>query len=314
MANERTGPVQPPKGAAAERQQAEQAIERQQYQTLSQLLERNQAQIERVIPDQLNPKRLLRVALSAVARDRKLLACTGQSVLQAVMQSAVLGLEIGVLGEAYLIPFRDNTRHVVEAKFIPGYQGLVKLAIQSGAVAGCHVGAVYPGEVFDYEKGSNPFIKHKPDLKQHDPKTLIAAYASWKMRGSDIIVPDVMGKEQIDAIRARSRSANDGPWVTDYEPMAIKTVIRRSSKYVPKTPQLSRAIEIEDRAETSQGTEDLFPELDGVTLPGELAEPTKEQRSVVDAAADALGAKSSDVAGLNAEHDRNQGREPGSDG
>jgi recombination protein RecT len=44
---------------------------------------------------------------------------------------------------------------------------------------------------------------------------------------------EVMSRSQVDAIRARSRSGSNGPWVTDYDEMAKKTVVRRALKYCP---------------------------------------------------------------------------------
>jgi recombination protein RecT len=293
---------------------AAQALAKQQFKSISQSLKDNRESYLKVIPRHLDADRMLRVALSAISRDKNLLACTEQSLMRSVMAASVLGLEIGVLGEAYLIPFKT------EATMIPGYQGLIKLAIQSKAVAAVNVGAVYPGDDFDYGLGSEPFVRHKPSLKAKVPGTLIAAYCVVKLVTGEFQAT-IMGKEEVDAIRARSRSGGNGPWVTDYEQMAIKTAIRRALKYVPKTPQLSRALEVEDRTETGASVQeigDVFPELDGVVLPGEVVSGGRQ--STVDAAAEALGAArggtATDVAGLNAEADAaaKRQREPGEDG
>jgi recombination protein RecT len=58
---------------------------------------------------------------------------------------------------------------------------------------------------------------------------------------------EVMGKNDVDAIRGRSKSANSGPWVTDYDQMAKKTVIRRLIKYLPISIEAARAVAIEDK-------------------------------------------------------------------
>jgi recombination protein RecT len=316
-----TGPVAAPRGVAAERQQQEQALAVRQAQTVGEYLQKYQSEFSKVIPRHLNPERIVRVAQAAITRDTKLLACTPQSLLRGVMQGSILGLEIGTLGDAYLVPFKNGNTGKLEATFIPGYQGLVKLALQSGTVAAVQVGAVYPDDQFDYALGSEPFVKHRPSLKAHDPQSLTAAYVVVKLL-SGAFQATIMGKEEIDLIRQRSRAKDSGPWVTDYEQMAIKTVVRRAMKYVPKTTSLQRALEAENRAESAADVGDVFPEVDGMRLPEEgsidVTPPTKP--STVDAAAEALmgskpGGKATDVQGLDAEYQQQGGPpEPGSDG
>ena len=54
---------------------------------------------------------------------------------------------------------------------------------------------------------------------------------------------EVMSKKEVDDIRKRSRAGQSGPWVTDYEEMAKKTVFKRLSKWLPVTPDLEAAVE-----------------------------------------------------------------------
>ena len=44
---------------------------------------------------------------------------------------------------------------------------------------------------------------------------------------------EVMSKAEVDSIRKRSKASDRGPWVTDYEAMAKKTVVRRAFPYLP---------------------------------------------------------------------------------
>ncbi len=59
-------------------------------------------------------------------------------------------------------------------------------------------------------------------------------------------------QKEVDAIRARSRAGKSGPWVSDYEEMARKTVVRRLCKYLPmsvdKAAKFSAALELDDAA------------------------------------------------------------------
>jgi hypothetical protein len=58
-----------------------------------------------------------------------------------------------------------------------------------------------------------------------------------------------MTMAEINKIRGRSRAKSDGPWVTDFDEMAKKTVVRRLTKYLPSSPKMDRAIEAHDRGE-----------------------------------------------------------------
>jgi recombinational DNA repair protein RecT len=94
-----------------------------------------------------------------------------------------------------------------------------------------------------------------------------------------------MWKHEVDLIRSRSRAKDSGPWVTDYEAMAWKTVIRRLCKYLPRTVELARALDMDERVDAGieQNLEDSF----GVTID---AEPVAEQKTGLDALADKIGA------------------------
>lgn len=199
-----------------------------------------------VLPRHLTAERLVRIALTAVAYSPRLLQCTAQSILLAVMQAAQLGLEIGgPLGHAYLVPYKQT------AQFIPGYRGLIDLARRSGAILVMEAVAVYAGDFFDYERGLVPRLVHRPGDDQKDVQNeppLDAVYAIARMRDG-LSQFDVLRRWQVDRIRTRSRAAHDGPWVTDYDEMAKKTVIRRLSKLLPMSIEMAAAIELDNRAE-----------------------------------------------------------------
>ena len=55
-----------------------------------------------------------------------------------------------------------------------------------------------------------------------------------------------MSKDEVDSIRKRSKSSGNGPWVTDYDEMAKKTVFRRLSKWLPQSPEMQKAFDIDD--------------------------------------------------------------------
>ncbi len=66
-----------------------------------------------------------------------------------------------------------------------------------------------------------------------------------------------MSKDEVEAIRKRSRSGSSGPWVTDWNEMAKKTVFRRHSKWLPLSPDLRDAIEKDEDVDLKGGTIDV---------------------------------------------------------
>lgn len=257
------------------------AIAKRPLDNLRALFDKASPAIAEVIPRHLTPERILRITLACVSRTPLLLECTPQSILQAVMVAAQLGLDPtgGVLGEAYLVPYKNrkqNNRR--EAQLIPGYQGLISLARRSGQVQTVSSYPVFENDVFDYELGINPRITHKPTLSE-DTGPLIAVYAVAHLKDCPIAQVEVMSRAQLDRIRARSKASDDGPWVTDPVEMCRKTGVRRLSKYLPKSPEFAAGLQLQVDAESGERTNygDLV-QLPDEIIEAEEPEPTTTER------------------------------------
>lgn len=226
--------------------------------TLREMLETDATQraIAAVIPKHMKPERLMKVALVAVTRTPKLQECTAQSVLQAIMQAAELGLDCGgALGSSYLVPYGNTCTLII------GYRGLVDLARRSGQIESIESRPVYEGEAFELVFGLEPSLTHRPNPQQApDGDKLIGVYVIARLKDGGRHV-EWMTKAEINAIRSRSRAGTSGPWVTDFVEMARKTVVRRACKYLPLSPEMVRAIEIEDESGTFDFATDAAPRL-----------------------------------------------------
>jgi recombinational DNA repair protein RecT len=86
-----------------------------------------------------------------------------------------------------------------------------------------------------------------PQDKEADRGELRFVYAVAKLKDGGTQF-DVMSKVEIDKIRARSKAGNFGPWKTDYDEMAKKTVIRRLFKYLPVSVEMQRAVGLDEHA------------------------------------------------------------------
>ena len=188
-------------------------------------------EIEKALPKHMDADRMARIALTTIRTNPKLLECSVPSLLGAVMQAAQLGLEPGLIGHCYLVPFKNNKTGQSEVQFIIGYKGMIDLARRSGQIENIYAHAVYSNDEFDYELGLEPKLKHKPYMNG-DRGEFIGVYAVAHFKGGGYQF-EFMPKEEIEKRRKRSKAANAGPWVTDYEEMAKKTVIRHMWKYLP---------------------------------------------------------------------------------
>ena len=133
--------------------------------------------------------------------------------------------------------------------------------------------AVREGDSFDYHRGRNSDLKHKECSKPGEI-THFYAYADLKGGGFQF---DVMTKAQVDLIRARSKASGSGPWVSDYEEMGKKTVLKRMCKLLPRSAELARAVSLDNAAEI--GVQDLGIENLN-TETGEIESPVEELQDI----------------------------------
>lgn len=213
------------------------------------LIEKSRAQIGAALPRHMTAERMIRVCNTAVQKTPELLDCEPRSLIGAIVQASQLGLEPdGTLGHAYLLPFNNRKTGRKECQFIPGYKGLIELTRRSGQISTIYAHAVYANDQFRYTLGLNPTLEHVP--AEGEPGELIAVYAVARLRDGGVQF-EVLRKREVDAVRTQSRNGNHGPWVTHYAEMAKKTALRRLCKLLPVSPELARAVALDEQAEAS---------------------------------------------------------------
>jgi recombination protein RecT len=246
-------------------QRRESALQRKQG-SLAQAIEKMKPEIARALPKHLDPDRVARIATTVMRRTPKLADCTQASFLGALMTCAQLGLEPGPLGHAYLVPYKQ------ECTFIVGYRGMIELARRSGQVKQVYAKVVRQGDEFEYSFGLEPTLTHKPagDID----RDITHAYAVLHLR--DGVEFEVMTRAEIERVRARSRAAQDGPWVTDFAEMAKKTVLRRLLKTAPMSVEYHTAMAVDERPRVRLDPDALdlgsVPIVDGDEVEGELVD------------------------------------------
>ena len=189
-----------------------------------------------VAMDRVRAKRYLDLLSSYCQKQPLLLSCTPASLWQCMKTAAAFGLEPGLLGMLYIVPFKNHGTY--EAQVILGYRGLIELTRRSKAVKCVEAFLVYEADLrapgkFEVILGLNPDIVHVPNWRaSHSGQKPIGAYCVSTMADGNKTFT-FMTDEEIEAIRSRSRAKDSGPWVTDPGEMYRKSVTRRHCKYLP---------------------------------------------------------------------------------
>ena len=243
--------------------------QRDQMDNVRGLLEKYKPQMEMALPKHLNGERMLRLFMTCIANEPKLLQCTRASLVGSMMQLSQLGLEPGLLGQAYLLPFRNNRKNTMEAQIIPGYRGLLKLARNSGQISTVNARAVYGQDHFEYSFGLVDKLHHIPTDDPVTPADLRFAYAVVKLRDGGVQW-EVMNRREVLEVKKGSRASDNGPWVTHEAEMWKKTVLRRICKLLPASVELQTAIALDEAVDI--GLPQQFDVIDMDALEAEDAE------------------------------------------
>jgi recombination protein RecT len=219
----------------------------------------------------VDPVRMTRLALLAMQGNNRLLKCSPSSIFVALMEAASLHLE-PTLGHAYLVPYGKSARLQI------GYRGLIELAQRSGMVGAVSANMVYERDKFDWQEGTGGFIAHErfvpeitkdpihlseAELEEMSPGFRRMAYAVVHLIAGGPPAFDVMTIPEIEAIRRRAASfnASSSPWITDYDAMAQKTVLRRTLwRRVRSSVELQAAMQMDSSLEG--GTPQRLYEID----------------------------------------------------
>ena len=107
--------------------------------------DRISGEIEKVLGR--NSQSFVTSALTAIGQNDMLKNAEKGTVYGSLMTAASMGLTINPnLGFAYLVPFKNNKKGVVECQFQIGYKGIKQLAIRSGQFHNLYAKKVFEGQ------------------------------------------------------------------------------------------------------------------------------------------------------------------------
>ena len=217
--------------------------------TMQAYVKKMEKAIAQALPSVITPERFSRIVLSALSTNPKLAETTPQSFLGAMMTAAQLGVEPNTpLGQAYLIPYFNGKTRQTECQFQLGYKGLIDLAYRSGEVSMIQAHAVFENDEFHYSYGLEPELRHVPaQANRGDP---IYYYAMFRTKDGGYGF-EVMSMDDVRAHAQKfSKTFSNGPWQTNFDEMAKKTVLKRVLKLAPLKSDFARGIASDETVKT----------------------------------------------------------------
>ena len=233
---------------------AQQQEPRTPYESLKRQLESSKAEFLPLFGNsQQNVDRFIRVVLNAVLSNGDLLDADRRSLISACMKAAQDGL-VPDGREAVLNIYntkikgkdgaRDEWRKM--AQYLPMVGGLIKKLYESGEITYVDAACVYANDRFMYRRGDEPKLEHEPTMAD-DSGQIVAAYVVIKLKNGEV-KREVMPRRDIEAVRSASKSKDSGPWVTWYDQQAIKSVIKRAYKQLPKADAFEKLADYDNQA------------------------------------------------------------------
>lgn len=167
--------------------------------------------------------------LSLVNNDSYLAQSDPMSIMTSAMIAATLDLPLDKnLGYAYIIPFKDyKDGNKQKGQFILGYKGYIQLAQRSGQYESLNAIAVYEGELKSWNRLTEK-IEFDPEGKTSD---VVIGYVGYFRLLNGFEKTTYWTKQEVEAHRIRNNKSRNktelsGVWKSDYDAMAVKTVLR----------------------------------------------------------------------------------------
>lgn len=238
----------------------------------------------------ISPKRFVRVVMTAVNINPDLLKCDRRSLINAAMKAANDHLMPDGIDGA-LVPFEGKVT------WMPMVAGIRKKVRRAGEITSWDVTAVFAKDMFDFELGDAPFIKHKPWMAAEPPERkegeedsiynrrvrayldrgpLTHVYSVAKLKGGDLS-RDVMSRVEVELVRdtyaKKNKNGEFSPaWRKSFPEMAKKTVARRHSKQLPMSTDIVNLLHRDDelydvereRGERVEAPRELSARLDAL--------------------------------------------------
>lgn len=198
-----------------------------------------------------NPSSFVSSVTQATSSNSLLKTASPSSIMNAAVNAAVLNLSINPsIGHAYIVPFKG------EATLQIGYKGMIQLAIRSGLFKTIDVCRVYADD--KNEDVLNRLDSLIPDDREDEEAVaycarfeLVNGYSGKEVMSVKKIREHAEKFSQTykseQAKKAKGEYAADSVWSSNFEAMAMKTVLKRLlSRKAPLSIDMQNAISADE--------------------------------------------------------------------
>lgn len=256
------------------------------------------AEIGKVTRGYMTGDYLVSILFQSIAKNPDLLQCSPQSLMSSLKTLASMQCEPdGING--HLVPFkRYEQGQLVEVVCtpIPTARGLMRMSRNNG-VRNLNIGIVRAGDEFRWLIEDGDFRMRHEEESWDASRRVIGVYCTWSDKAG-CVHGCRMSFEEIDGIRKRSKTYNKskdvsfGPWGTDWDQMALKTVIKRASKQWDLPLEIGVAMQQADAEEfggtlekrearvVGSGAINPFADVPAPELPNSENKPSAEPASL----------------------------------
>ena len=209
----------------------------------SNFMDKLKPQMALALPKHLTADRMTRLALTAFSTSEALQRCTTKSIAASIMTAGQLGLEPGVNGSGFLVPYGTT------CTFVPGWKGLVDLVSRSGRGT-VFTGVIFKDQEYTFVDGAKRdlIIHNETDLD--DPADITHAYAIGWVKDATMPIIELWRVSKIKKHRDKYNKQGTKHYsYRDWEMYARKVPLLQVIKYMPCSIEVANAVALSDAAD-----------------------------------------------------------------
>lgn len=210
-------------------------------------MEKFKPQLALALPKHLTADRMARLALTAFSTSPQLQQCDPKSIAASIMTAGQLGLEPGVNGAGYLIPYKTT------CTFVPGWKGLVDLVSRSGRGT-VFTGVIFKDQEYTFTDGARRDLVIHNETELDAPEDITHAFAIGWVKDSSMPIIELWTVGKIKKHRDKYNKVGTKHYsYRDWEMYCRKVPLLQVLKYMPCSVELANAIEVSNASESGRG-------------------------------------------------------------
>lgn len=214
---------------------------------LSGFLDKLKPQLALALPKHMSADRMTRLALTSFSTTPALQNCTSHSIAGALMTAGQLGLEPGVNGAGFLIPYGKT------CTFVPGWKGLVDLVSRSGRGT-VYTGVIFSDQEYTFVDGAKRDLIIHNETEMDAPEDITHAFAIGWVKDAAMPIIELWTVGKIRKHRDKYNKVGSKHYsFRDWEMYARKIPLLQVLKYMPSSIELSNALAANNAAENGRG-------------------------------------------------------------